>query len=84
MAGEGRQDQSWQGNQRGKVKTLEPRHDFREPGRQQAFAVFFEAVGLHDVFDGAALLGNFQFAVAVGAFEGDMQVGEQRVSLQGR
>jgi len=41
--------------------------------------MFFEAVGLHDVFDGAALLGDFQFAVAVGAFERDMQVGEQRM-----
>src|SRR5690606_39076644 len=38
-----------------------------------------EAVGQHHLLDGAALLGDFQFAVAVGALERDMQFGEQVV-----
>jgi len=41
--------------------------------------VFFEAVGLHDVFDGTALLRNLQIAVAIGTFEGNVQLGQQRV-----
>ena len=41
--------------------------------------MFFEAVGLHDVFNGAALLCDFQLAIAVGPLEGHMQVGEQTV-----
>ena len=41
--------------------------------------MLFEAVGQHHLFDGAALLRDLQFAVAVGAFEGDMQLGEQLV-----
>ncbi|MCY1559275.1 hypothetical protein D9M68_962950 [compost metagenome] len=39
--------------------------------------MLLQAVGEHDLLDGAAFLGDFQFAVAVGALEGDMQVGEQ-------
>ena len=39
--------------------------------------MLFEAVGQHHLFDGAALLRNLQLAVAIGAFEGDMQLGEQ-------
>ncbi|MNJ36848.1 hypothetical protein D3C77_316530 [compost metagenome] len=60
---------------------MEPGHDLGETGRQQTLAVLFEAVGLHHVFDGTAFLGNLQFAVAIGALEGHVQVGEQAMLL---
>ncbi|MNJ59680.1 hypothetical protein D3C77_553770 [compost metagenome] len=44
--------------------------------------MFFKAVGFHHVFNGTALLGNFQFAITIGALEGDMQVGEECVFLR--
>ena len=60
---------------------MEPRHDLGKARIKQALAVFFEAVGFHYVFDGAALLGDFQLAVAVGAFESDVLIGEQGMFL---
>ena len=41
----------------------------------------FQAIGLHHVLDGAALLGDLQFAVAIGTLESDVQVGQQLLLL---
>ena len=41
--------------------------------------MLLEAVGFHHVLDGAALLRDLQLAVAVGTFEGNVQLGEQFV-----
>src|SRR5690606_41990510 len=62
-AGTGRKSRSWQGDQRGEVEALEPGRHAGEAGLQQTLAMLLEAVGLHDVLDGASLLGDFQLAV---------------------
>src|SRR5690606_39394847 len=40
-----------------------------------------QTVGLHHISNGAALLGDLQFAIAISTLEGDMQVGEQILLL---
>ena len=44
--------------------------------------MLFQAVGQHHLLDGAALLGDFQLAVAVGPLKGDMQFAQQFVLLR--
>src|SRR5690606_1627282 len=62
------------GHYRTEIEALEPSVGLAEAGSLQPFEVRLLSVQQHDILDGAAFLGDFQVAVAIGALEGVMHL----------